>query len=425
MSALTIPNELRYLAGMLYEKAFPIEYQNIQLEDVLPGIFYVTRLGRRRGKGDWNGRTASDVAELLARNEQLFHGWSSPTGHELLTQWLNASVLRYSARGQTDRLIGVRPLHFLTYRIDLPPRWNWLRSIPEFVCSILAKDPRRPGASEAGDPFALQRPENLFWRAFGANLEPPSQQLGNADADRLVEEAPVDLESLLSIRVAQLLKTPAQVVKGARSGGGDLPGIDPLCPGQARVFREDFSLYLRAYGDGEIPARALGDQILALLGFELLVYSLSHVAASNHLYMTGEFLPDRNDDLGRWDVDLYVDLTGGRNRMSAVLARASFLRHSTWLLDQVRTMLGFRLLAYHLEGATDIPEVSDLRQTSGVDFLTRLTLGRLPEGGEAFASVRAWARTTRKSLRVAQPDSEWPSELGPSPRTRPCPRLTH
>lgn len=414
MSGLTIPPDLRFLAGMRYEKAFPIEYQNIQLEDVLPGIFYVTRLGRRRGKGYWAKRSAQDVAETLSTDDLHFPGWDSQVGRDVLEEWVNASVLRYSGRGRTDRLLGVRPLHFLTYRIDLPPRWDWLRFIPEFVCSILTKDPQQPGASAKDDPFALQRPENLFWRAFGANLLPPEDHLGNADGDRLVEEDPIDIESLLAVRVAQILRTPDQLVRGAaRGAGGDLPGVDPLCPGRARVFREDFSLYLRAYGDNEIPTRALGDQVLALLGFELLVYSLGHVAASNHLYRTGEWLSDKNDELGRWELDLYVDLTGGRNPVSAQIARASFLRHSSWLMDQIRAMLGFRLLAYHLEGAQDIPTMRDLRRLTGIEFLTRLTDGRLPQGGEAYGSVNAWARTDRNRLRLAQPNGEWPPELQP------------
>lgn len=303
--------------------------------------------------------------------------------------------------------MAVSPLHFLTYRVDLPPRFDWLRGIPEFVAALLTKEPSAPHTALGDDPFALQRPKNLLWRAFGSNLTPADGQLANPDMDIVDESQPIDIESLLGVRVAELLQTPFPMT----TAKGRLPGHEPLCPEQARYFREDLSLYLRAYGNGEIPVRALGDQILALLGLHLTTYSLSHVAASNHLYQSGEWLPDTGAYRDQWATEIYVDMTGGRHAGSRDLARASFVRHYGRLMDQIRTMLGFRLLAMHLEGASDIRAMRDLKSKTGIEFLTTLSTGRLASGGEAYQSVMSWARTELNRLRRAQPDEAWPQEI--------------
>ena len=79
MSKLEIPNELKYLKGLRYEPAMRMDYQSVLLEDVLPGLFYVTRLGRRRGKGQWGGRTSKEMAETLSTDLEGFEGFNVTT----------------------------------------------------------------------------------------------------------------------------------------------------------------------------------------------------------------------------------------------------------------------------------------------------------------------------------------------------------
>ena len=151
--------------------------------------------------------------------------------------------------------------------------------------------------------------------------------------------------------------------RGGNRGG--LSGLEPLCPYQARIFREDFSLFFRAYPPPEVPVRVLGDYMLCLLALHLTTYTLCHFAASNHLYNTGEWLDDRRspDDSRVWELGIYPDLTGGRVRKSRELARQSYTRHYEWMQKQLRTMIGFRLLDYSLHSATDIKELRRLRSS--------------------------------------------------------------
>jgi len=414
MSKLEIPNELKYLKGLRYDPAMRMDYQNVLLEDVLPGLFYVTRLGRRRGKGQWGERTAKTVAESLAQDLKRFDGFNNNEGKRVLEEWLKASVLRLIERGGSDKVMSIRPLHFMTYRVDLPSNWVHLRSVPEFVSAILHRNPSaEPLESTSDEPFALQSNKNIFLNTFGSGIVNDSAFFSNADQDRYDDNHELDIESLLTVRIAEQLATPQEVTARGGGKGGAISGFEPLCPRQARFFREDFSLFLRGYSSGSVPVRVLGDYVLCLLALNLTTYVLCHFAASNHLYNTGEWLDDRRslDGDSLWKPDIYADLTGGRVRKSRELARQSYARHHGWMLQQLRTMIGFRLLEYYLRNATDINEIRDLPTLRGINFLKTLALGRQPSCTDVYATVQASARPVLTGLMKAQPDEQWPEEI--------------
>lgn len=401
MSKLEIPNELKYLKGARYEPAMRIDYQNFLLEDILPGFFYLTRTGRRRGRGSWNDRTAKDLAGELSQKHDKFSGFDTDTGRRVLEEWLKASVLRLIEKGAQDKVMGVRPLHLLTYRVDLPKNWANTRSVPEFLAAILHQNPNSPSLGE-DNIFPLGKPQNLFWRIFGAGLANPSKIFINADKDIYDDSWDLDIEALLTVRVMEGLRKPDE-------RKGVVNGFEPLCPKQARWFREDFSLFLRAYAPPAVPVRVLGDYLLCLLALNLTIYSLKHFAASNHLYNTGEWLDDRQHD---WQLEIYPDLTGGKERKSRELARQSYRRHHDWVLRQLRTMIGFRLLDYYLNYATDIPELRQLRQLTGINFLKTLALGRQPSCPEVYSAAQGSARPALRGLQQhQQEDGEWPADM--------------
>ena len=416
MSNLEIPDDLKYLKGLRYEPAMRIDYHSVKLEDALPGLFYVTRLARRRGKGAWAGRTAQRVAEQLSQKADKFSGFNGDREKRvrILEEWLKASVLRLTERRQSDKVLSIRPLHFMTYRADLPSNWADLRSVSEFVAAILHHDPSaEPLASDNNEPFALQTPQNLFWKSFGAGIKNPGEHFGNADLDQYDDLHELDIESLLTIRTVEDLKSPNEVT-GTREGkGGMIPGFEPLCPYQAGIFREDFSLFLRAYPSSVVPVRVLSDYVLCLLALNLTVYSLCHFAASNRLYNSGEWIHDRPLPNGSriWELGIYPDLTSGRVRKSRELARQSYACHHEWMLRQLRTMIGFRLLDYYLRSRNDIRELRSLRNMKGVEFLKTLALGRQRSCVDVFTATQASAGPALSGLERAQPDEKWPPDV--------------
>ena len=388
MTELNIPNELKRLRGLSFPPAIRLDYNNVALEDVLPGLFYVTRLGRRRGKGDWDikdesdpkhkyrSRTAGEVAQELADNKTRFAGFDEDKDIRILEEWLKTSIFRLKDRGASDKVLGIRPLHFMTYRVDLP-KWNNLRNIPELIAAILHRDSSGESlVSNPDEPFALQSRKNLLWTRFGRGIINDSQ-LGNAEKDKYDDQVELDIEALLSVRVCELLKPPKEVTVKVGAKGALIPGFDPLAPRQARIFRQDFSAFLRGYSSESIPVRVFGDCVLCLMSLNLTTYFLCHAAAMNHLYETGEWLDDSriNEGKRQWELGIYADLTGGKNRKSRELAKLSYARHSEWMAKQLRSMIGFRLLDYYLRNRQDLPELKNLRNAKGVEQLKLLALG--------------------------------------------------
>jgi hypothetical protein len=256
-----------------------MDYQYIILEDVLSGLFYVTRFGSRRGRGEWAGRKARQVAEALSQKQDKFAGFDSDREQRVLEEWLKATVLRLIERGGADKVMSIRPLHFMTYRVDLPFNWTQLRSVPEFV-----------------------------------------------------------------------------------------------------------------------------------------------------LYRTGEWLDDRHppDNAQLWQLGIYPDLTGGHVRKSRELARQSYARHYEWMLQQLRAMIGFRLLDYYLRSRTDIRELRDLRNLKGIEFLKTLALGRQHSCSEVNAATQASASPALSGLEREQANQEWPDDvkiIGNDPALPPFDRL--
>jgi hypothetical protein len=413
MSKLEIPDELKYLKGLRYEPAMKIDYQNVQLEDVLPGLFYLIRLGRRRGKGGWSGRTANQAAVELAECAEKFKGFADEKGKAVLEEWLKASVLRINERRGSDKVMSIRPLHFMTYRVDLPTNWVHLRSVPEFLAAILQHDPSAAPLKTVDDgrreAFALQSPNNLFWKAFGAGMANKDGQT-SAENDIYEETTELDIESLLAVRTVEGLRPPQEVTVG---GAGVISGFEPLCPQQARIFRDDFSLFLRAYSSTNVPLRTLGDYILCLMALHLPVYSLCHMAASNHLYETGEWVSDKHAEGGKrvWELGIYPDLTGGRDRKSRELAQQSYATHYGMMMQQLRAMIGFRLLEHYLRGASDIRELRQIRSIKGIELLRTLARGRQPSSTDIYFAAQGSARPALSTLEGAQPDGKWPEEL--------------
>lgn len=409
MAGIQVPKELKYLSNLRYETLIPIQINNILLEDMLPGLFYIARLGRRRGKGAWNNRTPSELADELVKKTDRFRGFDSPQATALLADWLGAGVLRLRQRAGADRVMAVRPLHFMTYRVDLPVGWASLRYLPDFIAGLLLKKPgQAPASNDAREAFGLQSRDNLLLRAFGAGMVNDSPHFGDATGDRYDEETPLDIETLLCVRAVEDLPPPAESTRD-----GEIKPFEPLCPRQARIFREDMTHFLRSYGAGQIPARTLANYVLCLLSVNLTSYFLSHVCAANHLYEKAEWLDDHNSgETGRlWPLGMFADATEGLNRRVRSLAQRSYAIHHEWLAQYTRTTLGFRLLDHYLDGATWVPELRDLKDKQGIERLIILAKARLDTTSKAFDAVQASANPERNKLRQAQEGEEWPEEV--------------
>jgi hypothetical protein len=365
-----------------------IDYNSFELEDTLPGLFYLIRQGRQRGRGNFSSLTPAQMAFRLAADDRDFEGLDDPDNLAILEAWLKGSILRMASRGRNERVMSVRPLHFLSYRIDLPVSWAHLRSVPDFVAVMLHREDARKGDRlEADRHFGLRDRQNLFVRTFGSGLGKDPTFPTEATQDRYHDAVELDIESLLLVRLMESVDPPNPIT----GRQGEVKPFEPLCPWQANCFREDFSKFLRAYSPETVPASVLGEFVLALLSLNLTVYFLSHAMAANDLYGTGRFSDDRGVNSGRrWEPAIFVDLTNGRNSKCRELARASLQRHSRILSSHLRTIVGFRLLEKTLGSARYIPEIKAL--SDGATLIERLEVFarcRQPVSGAGYHTIQA------------------------------------
>jgi hypothetical protein len=402
VSKLNIPDELRFLKAFRYAALSLIDFNNLELEDVLPGLFYLIRQGRQRGKGMFSALTPTQMAEQLAADTLRFPGFSSEQGVTLLESWLRASILRMASRGprRSERVLSVRPLHFMSYRADLPVSWAHLRSVPEFVAALLHHEDDRSGDTLKPDQlFALGTSANLFYRTFGVGMSDTFAL--EMQHDRYIDEKPLDAESLLLVRLMERASPPLPIVVGK----GEVRPFRSFCPSQAAQFRRDFSLLLRCYTPDAVPPRVLGENVMALLSLNLTTYFLSHCLSVNHLYDTGHFVSDRNTgDRRTWEPAIFADLTSGRDRKCRELARRSYQHHLQIMMRHLRAMIGLRLLDRALANQKHLSQIRDLKPgpAHAIERFEIFAQARSSKT-ETFNAVQAFAAMILSQLREHDP----------------------
>ena len=402
MSKLNIPAELRFLKAFRYAALSVIDFNNFELEDVLPGLFYLVREGRQRGKGTFSSWTPSQMAEQLAVDTVKFPGFATENGAALLESWLRASILRMVSRGarRSERVLSVRPLHFMSYRADLPVAWAHLRSVPEFVAGLLHHEDDRSGDTLQPDQlFGLGSATNLFYRAFGVGMGDTFAR--EMQQDRYIDDRPLDVESLLLVRLMERASPPLPIV----AGKGEVKPFRSFCPSQAAQFRRDFSLLLRCYTPNSMPPRVLGENVMAVLSLNLTTYFLSHCLSVDHLYDTGRFVSDRNGESRRtWEPAIFADLTNGRDRKCRELARRSYQYHLQIMMRHLRAIIGLRLLDRALAHQKHLTEIRELKSgpAHGIERFETFAQARSSKT-EAYYAVQAFAAMILSQLREHDP----------------------
>jgi hypothetical protein len=403
MSKLVIPGELRFLKGLRYANLSLIDFNSFELEDVLPGLFYLIRYGRQRGRGAFSEFTTGEMASRLASDTAHFDGLSSDDAKAVLEAWLKTSVLRMASRGRNEKVLSVRPLHFLSYRSDLPTGWSNLRSVPEFIAGLLHREDNRSEDTFKPDRlFGLRNKANLFCRTFGIGLGSEEAFALEAGQDHYTDSEPLDIESLLLVRLMEGVSPPNPIA----GKHGEIKPFQPLCLWEAKRFREDFSLLLRCYTPASVPPRVLGDYVLALLSLNLTIYFITHCLSANALYRNGSVEPDKLDNGNRrWEPAIFVDLTDGRNRKARELARLGYQRHVRIMMEQLRTMVGLRILERVLSNAKHLPEVRAVQsnESSTIDRLEMFAKARFSSDSQAYHTVQAFASAVINQLEEFDP----------------------
>lgn len=323
---------LRRLWTSIYSPALPITPQDFSIGALLPAVLYMFRWGQRRGIGnfreafgrqiqDENGGVAyapptiEDVAGILSARQEWFQGFETSTGKAILGDMLLTFCLenKNHATGRTEQVQRVYPTHYMASWIDLPYKVGNLRSVPEMITAVLVNqqdgnvinvENQGIGHFRAAAGFESNAMLNLFGRQIAIR-----GNITDLASDRFIEEgADIGIDELLTIRIAQAC---GQAPQGARGGDGarTIPNQRPIAEKAAEHFREDISVFIRAYGN-TVPRQAFLKMLESCLCLNLTNIYLSTIKMLLSWEQTGR-LPTRQEQS---PMPLFVDCSSGNNK---------------------------------------------------------------------------------------------------------------
>src|SRR5687768_16429398 len=203
-----------------YQPAFPFTLQDYSVGALLPVMFYMSRRGRRRGKGAFRekfqpvggGRPSiEDVARVLATDRDKFAGWDGEAQRAILGDLLLASCLenRGHRTGRREAIQRAYPTHYLSSWIDLPEDSAHLRFVPEALVTLLSchrgdgPPPQSRGDDRSGFAVAGRPEDNNLLSIFGEGVEFGASKQDLA-SDKFKENAEIGIDQLLTVRISQV-----------------------------------------------------------------------------------------------------------------------------------------------------------------------------------------------------------------------------
>lgn len=246
-----------------YRPALPVTPQDFTLGSVLPAVLYMMRWGQRRGKGKFfdkygKAATAGEVATSLAMEAGQFQGFEGEAQQAILADLLLAYCVENKGHrlGRDEQVQRVFPTHYYSSWIDLPKDVANLRSMPEMIVAVLAKQPQGAtlsrGSTNGHFAIGSEFGSNLLLSIFGPGTRVEGHH-DNVRGDRFDENEAVGIDQLLAIRLAQSL---GEAPTKARGENPNIPNQWPVALKAADTFFEDFNVFLRSYGR-HIPRQSL------------------------------------------------------------------------------------------------------------------------------------------------------------------------
>lgn len=246
-----------------YRPALPVTPQDFTLGSVLPAVLYMMRWGQRRGKGKFfdkygKAATAGEVATSLAKEGDHFRGFEGEAQQAILADLLLAYCVENKGHrlGRDEQVQRVFPTHYYSSWVDLPKDVANLRSMPEMIVAVLAKQPQGATLSREASgghfPIGSEFGANLLLSIFGPGTRVEGHH-DNVRGDKFNEGEQVGIDQLLAIRLAQSLgEAPIK----ARGENPNIPNQWPVALKAADIFFEDINVFLRSYGR-HIPRQSL------------------------------------------------------------------------------------------------------------------------------------------------------------------------
>jgi hypothetical protein len=319
-------------------------------------------LGHRRGAGrfekafstDSQKPTIDSVAARLAACYR-FEGFDTDTARAVLGDLLLAHVLENKRRGEgRDKQVQrVFPPHYFASWIDLPKSVAHLRGVPEMIVALMA-DQRdgevvEPGRQDFRYLVGCRIEENSLLRLFAPGTYVEGDYRTSLTSDRFDESESIGVDQLLSIRLAQACGSAPDKAKG-KGEPGPISNQRPIATRAARIFQEDLTVFLRAYG-AAIPRLSLLPMVETCICINLANIYLSSVQMLEMWKNKGR-LPEEETQS---PLPLFVDCSLSTDHKLRQVSEQSMEQCRRRLSNLSTTLMYLRLLDYEVRYESGIP----------------------------------------------------------------------
>ena len=320
-----------------YHKALPFSMGYFDLPAVLPAVFYMFRFAHRRGGGKFletfgstegthkqrrQAATIERMADKLTEKSDKFVGFEGEVEKAILGDLLLCFCLENAnhALGREKQVQRVAPAHYLASWVDLPSSVANLRRVPEIIVAMLANQEgeyvqQNRNGDRARFPVGRDFEDNILLRAFHKGVVRRGQ-LDSRTSDQFEEESSVGLDQLLTIRLAQRLRSAPDKLRGGEREY--ISNQRPISEKAAVDFSEDIRRFVRTYAD-IIPRHAFVELLESCIAVGMTTILTSAVEILFEWAETGEIQKrDKQKPVG-----LFVDCSNGADRHLRTLAEQS------------------------------------------------------------------------------------------------------
>ena len=355
---IPIPKNLR---GYHCDRLFSVEFNDFDVEMLLPALFYFIRSkGKDRGKRI-DSKAIEDYIDKLCAHQSV-KGFGSVEGRRLLGRWVRTSLITTGRLGRAkigEQILFLKPLTFLSYKPGFPAEVRRIRGVHRFLLEVL----RQYFSEERSDSPPYQTISAVFGDAFsrGLSLEEGVDLPGKYDGKTLL-----DTEALLSVYFLDGFPgSPSKIGKSM------LP-FPPSCKNAARIMAEDISLFMTVYHK-RVPVRILSFYLMALINFELFIYSLKLIRAVNAFLESGLLPKELGGTCDNVPLDVYIDVTEQRGSPGDNLARRCVNRDLEALQRYFRNSLIIRRLDRFIKSSSRLEQnAPDRSSPSYLEHLLKL-----------------------------------------------------
>jgi len=402
------------MRGYNFNKLFSVQMNDFEVDALLPAIFYLIR---SRGKQPSRGREyvqahAMKIDERVRDfvNHDKVEGFDGAEGRRLGDKWIRTSMMRTSRMGTNrqkgEQIFYIRPLSFLSYKPAFPAQLVRICNVPQFLYQIFHE---HYGNQQGG--ATLTGLEQRIQEAFSVGLElPEGPQLDG----RYDGQTQLDTEVLAQLYYLDGFEPcpPAGGGKSQRKATAK-PAVLKMA---AEILAKDIHHFMLAYKP-RVPPGVLAQYLIALLNFELAIYTLKLVHATNNLVRSGSLpcemtlLPRPDGNIPPTDLRFYVDVSGDRHSPSGRMAHANVNRDLEALQEFSTARLTLRTLDRYIQ---DIPNIQrEVSSLEGSAYLERLLTYR--DHSDVRASARKELRDIRAELKLeGDVDTDESSDALPS-----------